>query len=186
MAKLPRRALPIRLLLPEAVDILAEFLDCAEGHARALLERAIRSHSLRNIGSFHPDGPELPTDVNTWHAIEWESGIVTIETTFSGSPPSLVPILPLIDRDELFNAFKIDASRLAKSTPDRGGRPLQHDWDAFWAEVCRRVYVEGLPPTQQELVTEMLTWFANRGDQEIDESTVRKKISMLFDTLRPE
>ena len=186
MAKLPRRALPIRLLLPEAVDILAEFLDCAEGHARALLERAIRSHSLRNIGSFHPDGPELPTDVNTWHAIDWESGIVTIEISSSGSPPTLVPILPLIDREELFNAFKIDASRLAKSTPDRSSRPLRHDWDAFWIEVCRRVYEDGLPSTQREFVVEMVAWFADQGDEKIDESTVRKKISKLLAVLRSE
>ena len=186
MAKSPRRALPNRLLLPEAADILAEQLDCTEEYAQPLLERAIRGHSLRDIVSCHPDGSELPTDVTTWHAIEWESGIVTIESSFSGSPPTYVPIIPLIDRDELFNAFKIDASGLTQSAPSRGGRPTQHDWDSFWIEVCRRIRKQSLPDSKKKLVDEMLDWLAAQGDMSIDDGTVAKKVSKLFAILRSE
>ena len=184
MATEPPRPAPSRLTLPEVVELLVSHLECTEEHACDLVERAIRSHSLRDIVSFHPNGPELATDVTTWQAIEWERGFVTIEVSSSGSPPILVPILPLIDRDELFRTFQIDASNLAQSTPDRGGRPTQRNWDLFWVEVFRRIYIHGLPDSQKKLVDEMLDWFDDQRDLSIDESTVRKKISLLLKTLK--
>jgi hypothetical protein len=45
----------------------------------------------------------------------------------------------------------------------------------------RRIFVQGLPSTQAELVREMLDWFQNRSDKQApDESTVRRKIAMVW------
>lgn len=183
MTKAPAQNLPNRLLLHEASDILADQLDCTAKHAQNLLERALRSRSLRDVVSYHSDGSELPTDVTAWREIEWGSGIVTIETSFSGSPPIHVPIVPLLDRDELFKTFKIDASRQTEAISRRGGRPIQHDWDSFWVELCRRVHEQGLPATKKELVDKMLDWFADRGNEGVDSRTIEKKISRLFAAL---
>ena len=79
--------------------------------------------------------------------------------------------------------FNIDASRRAGSTPNRGGRPIQHDWDSFWVELCRRVHEQGLPATKKKLVDEMLDWFADHGNEGVDASTIEKKISRLFAAL---
>lgn len=167
-------------MLPEAAEVLVDQLDCTAEHAQNLLERALRAHSLSDIVSCHPDGTELPTDMTAWHEIECDSGIVMIEASFSGSPPSYVPIVPLLNPDELFKTFKIDASRRAESTPRRGGRPTRHDWDSFWVQLCCRVHEKGLPTTRKELVNEMLDWFAEHGNEGIDARTIAKKISRLF------
>ena len=183
MAYGTKHALPKLLNLPEAAILIAEKCGCSVDHAQDLLERAIYGRSLGRIVSFDSDGRELSTDVATWHAIEWESGTVTIEASFSGSPPTYVPIFPLLGRDEVFNTFEIETSKYAQPPHKRGGRPTQHDWDSFWLQICRRIEKQDLPESKKELVDEMLDWFEEHGDVDIDASTVAKKVSRLFSIL---
>jgi len=61
------------------------------------------------------------------------------------------------------------------------GAPPRYNWDMFFAALTRRIFVQGLPPTQAELVREMLDWFqAEGGDQTPDESTVRRKVATIW------
>ena len=115
-----------------------------------------------------------------------DTGIVAIEPSWAGSPVQHVPIIPLLGRDEFLKIFQIDIEEKRVTEKKRGGRPLQHDWDAFGVEVCRRVHEDGLPETQAEFVDGMLDWFMDRGDESIDRSTIQKKISKLFGALRPD
>jgi hypothetical protein len=65
--------------------------------------------------------------------------------------------------------------------PPGPGAPPRYDWDTFFAALMRRIFVQGLPSTQAELVREMLDWFQNRSDKQApDESTVRRKIAMVW------
>ncbi len=182
----PSKPAPTRLNLPEAVELLVAHLKCTEEHARDLVERAVYGGSLRDVTSFDPLGAELATDVTAWRDIDWVSGIVAIEPSWAGSPVQHVPIIPLLGRDEFLKIFQIDIEEKRVTEKKRGGRPLQHDWDAFGVEVCRRVHEDGLPETQAELVDGMLDWFMDRGDESIDASTIKKKISKLFGALRPD
>ena len=61
------------------------------------------------------------------------------------------------------------------------GAPPRYDWDTFFVALVRRIFVQGLPPTQAELVREMLDWFQRRSDEHApDESTVRRKVAMVW------
>jgi hypothetical protein len=47
--------------------------------------------------------------------------------------------------------------------------------------MTRRIYADGLPSTQSELVREMLEWFQTRQDEHTpDESTVRRKVALVW------
>ncbi len=176
----PSKPAPTRLNLPKAVELLVAHLKCTEEHARDLVERAVYSGSLRDVTSFDPLGAELDTDVTAWCDIDWASGFVEIELSCAGSPVQHVPIIPLLGGDEFLRIFQIDIEEKRVTEKKRGGRLLQHDWDAFWVEACRRVHEEGLPETLAEFVDGMLDWLRDRGDESIDARTVEKKISKLF------
>ena len=64
----------------------------------------------------------------------------------------------------------------------RGAQP-RYDWDAFWIELCRSVYADGLPASQAELVRQMRDWFEMTGSAP-DDSTIKKKLAPLWRTLR--
>lgn len=66
-----------------------------------------------------------------------------------------------------------------RSRPAGPGAPPRYDWDRFFAEIARRIYVQGLPRTQSELVREMADWFQNR-QQAPDESTIRRKVALVW------
>lgn len=67
-----------------------------------------------------------------------------------------------------------------RSGQSRPGAPQRYDWDGFWVEVCRRIYEDGVPETQGELVRLMLDWFGESGRCVPDTSTLKKKISPLW------
>ena len=172
------------LKLPEAVDALMAYYGCTQEHARGLLERAIFDRTLRDITTLYPDGTELTTDVTAWREIDWDTGTVTLEPSWSGSPPTLLPVIPFLDREQFLESFGIGLPHDRRTGKKSGGRPIQHDWDAFWIEVCRRVHECDLPSTRKELADGMMDWFMERGDESIDERTVAKKISSLYEVLR--
>ncbi len=169
---------PVTLNLLEAVELLVEHFKCTEEIARDLLERALYGGSLKDTKTFHLDGNEFPTMISSWKNIDWDSGYVMIEPSSAGSPATELPVIPLLSRDELYKCYGIHQDR--STGRKRGGRPLRHDWDAFWIEVCRRIYEDGLPETQQELVVEMLAWT----DETIDQRTIEKKLSKLLAVLK--
>ena len=73
------------------------------------------------------------------------------------------------------------SERQARRRPPGPGVPPKYDWDTFFAALMRRIFVEGLPKTQGELVREMLDWFQSRSDQQTpDESTVRRKVALVW------
>ncbi|MGE0751467.1 MAG: hypothetical protein AB7K64_12885 [Variibacter sp.] len=73
----------------------------------------------------------------------------------------------------------------ARRRPPGPGVPPKYDWDTFFAAMTRRIFVDGLPKTQGELVREMLDWFQSRnGENTPDESTVRRKIAIVWRELK--
>jgi hypothetical protein len=47
--------------------------------------------------------------------------------------------------------------------------------------MTRRIFADGLPKSQGELVREMLDWFQSRSDHQTpDESTVRRKVALVW------
>ena len=73
------------------------------------------------------------------------------------------------------------AGRMGRRRPAGPGAPPRYDWDTFFVAITRRVYDQGLPSTQSELVREMLEWFQTRQDEHTpDESTVRRKVALVW------
>ncbi len=61
------------------------------------------------------------------------------------------------------------------------GMPPRYDWDTFFGVLARKIYDNGVPATQAELVREMIEWFHARNDEHApDESTVRRKIAVVW------
>ncbi len=170
---------PRRLKLSDVARLLVEHQGCTKEEARDRLKHAVYSRSLENIATLDTESREVETDITAWHDIDWESGIVKIELSSAGSPPVHVPVVPLFGREDVLECFDLALAPESAVRQRRGGRPTQHDWDAFWIEVCRRVHEDGVPKIRKRLVEEMLAWFADRGDESIDERTVAKKISKL-------
>ena len=175
----PSEYLPRRLKLSDVARLLVEHQRCTKKEARDRLKHAVYRRSLEIIATLDTESREVETDITAWHDIDWESGIVKIELSSAGSPPVHVPVVPLFGREDVLECFDLALAPESAVRQRRGGRPTQHDWDAFWIEVCRRVHEQGLPEIRKRLVEEMLDWFADRGDESIDERTVAKKISKL-------
>ena len=184
MANDSQTFVPTRLTLFEVVELLVTHFESTKEHARSLLERAVYDGSLRDIKTLYPDGMEIETEVSAWHEIDWDESIVMIEPSWAGSPPEMLPVYPMFGREEVCNHFHIDIDQKKSATQRRGGRPAQYDWDKFWVEVCRRIYEDGVPETQAELADKMLSWFIDRGDENIDQRTIEKKIAPLLKVLR--
>ena len=181
----PPTPAPTRLTLPEVVELMVAHLECTKDHAHDLLERAVYGRSLKDIKTFYPDGMEFETDIPTWQETDWDSGIVTIEPSWAGSPAEKLPVYPLFGLEEVCSHFHIDIDQEKPAVQRHGGRPAQYDWDAFWVEVCRRVHEVGVPESQAELVRKMLDWFIGRDQGSIDPRTIEKKIAKLLAVLRP-
>lgn len=80
--------------------------------------------------------------------------------------------------------FEEEHSLTRRTAP--GGSASKWDWDGFYTALIRRIHNDGLPDTQRELVSEMQTWFERRSEtgDAPDESTIRRKISALWNELR--
>jgi len=67
------------------------------------------------------------------------------------------------------------------------GAPLKYDWDGFYIAVLKRIYANGFPAKQRELVVEMQHWFiANSAEGDApDESTIRRRIQAVWRELNP-
>lgn len=65
------------------------------------------------------------------------------------------------------------------------GAPLRYDWDGFYVALFKRIYGDGFPAFQKDLIFEMQEWFiANSDDGDApDESTIRRRIRAVWQEL---
>jgi len=82
------------------------------------------------------------------------------------------------------NAAEYSAEQIGPPISGTGGRPPKWDWDACWAEICRRVHFDGLPVTQAELVRELQEWFVERYGDAPSDSQIKERVSKVFRALR--
>ena len=69
---------------------------------------------------------------------------------------------------------------------DKGGRPPKYDWEAFLTEAGRYLYVEGQPGSKSAFVEIMAQWCLNTWGDEPSASTIKAKISPLYDAIMGE
>lgn len=116
-------------------------------------------------------------------------------------PPSCSKALKIIDpaegvkvlaSDVLVTAAEIerfeDENNLVRRVVVGPGAPTRHSWERFYVEMCCRIFHDGLPDTQTELVEVMQDWIMddpNWGEAP-DPSTIRKKVKVVWQRLKPE
>lgn len=68
------------------------------------------------------------------------------------------------------------------------GAPSRYNWDGFYIALMKRLFTEGLPPRQKDLIDEMQEWFIQTSDNgdAPDESTIRRRIRAVWQELHPE
>ena len=66
------------------------------------------------------------------------------------------------------------------------GEEGDYDWPAMNAEITRRVFEEGLPPSQSEWIRELQDWFAARSQDGAfpDERSIRRRLKPILDALK--
>lgn len=104
-------------------------------------------------------------------------------------PPFLFDTLSPFPEKEVYARIHdhnpINASPVEPTVTNRGGRPLEYDWDSFTLEViCRANSPDGLPETQAELIRETLLWFSDTYGVEPAESAVKQRISKIYNYLK--
>ncbi|CTQ55390.1 hypothetical protein LP7551_03933 [Roseibium album] len=73
----------------------------------------------------------------------------------------------------------------AGNQTNRGGRPIEYDWELFHLEIIGIANTpDGLPERQADLVRRMLQWFLNTQGAEPAESAVKSKISKIYKYLK--
>jgi hypothetical protein len=74
-----------------------------------------------------------------------------------------------------------------ESAYSSAGRPVQHDWDAFWVEVAFYTAANDLNiEDRPSLQTHMVTWSRKNMKIVPNKATIRSKIRLLFERLARE
>jgi hypothetical protein len=75
----------------------------------------------------------------------------------------------------------LDSQKVPVIAPGaKRGRKASYDWDSAWANMCRIVRDEGLPPKQSDMVKKIQSWFSERYDAHPAESEIKRRVSMLY------
>lgn len=104
-------------------------------------------------------------------------------------PPFLFDTLSPFPEKELYARIRdrnpISASPPEPTVTNRGGRPVEYDWDSFTMEIILRANdPDGLPDTQAELIRDLLQWFSDTSGVEPAESAVKQRISKIYNYLK--
>lgn len=79
---------------------------------------------------------------------------------------------------------ELPESESALPAKSKGGRPREYDWDALTIEIIRIANSpDGLPETQAELIEQLLQWCENTWGKQPAESSVKSRISKIFNEL---
>ena len=172
---------------------------------------ALASKKLRCFGVVDEKGVLIEIPNSHWLTSEGRQIIArpTARITSIGgkSTYGIVPIVPEIDFGEQFpegrypnakppaiwpEGYKteggdlptlIEGGELASIAPakNKGGRPVEHDWDAFWIEVVRFVFNHGFEKQDRTACQKhMEDWTAEKWKNPPGESTIRGKLAKLF------
>jgi hypothetical protein len=124
-------------------------------------KRYLRS-SNNDVEAIENQGAEL---TETWEVACWNSG---------GRD------MPADVREAIEQKIKEARAVVPVQKKNPGGRPLIHDWDAFWIEIIRIALIDELPD-RPEMQRQMLAWWRER-PRRPEESEIRKRLRQLYGT----
>ncbi len=94
--------------------------------------------------------------------------------------------------DMMISAAEVQRFEHAYNIFDRGSEGAglseegDYDWAAMNIEITRRVFEDGLPASQNEMIRELQDWFAARSEDGSfpDESSIRRRLKPILDALK--
>jgi hypothetical protein len=133
-----------------------------------------------------------------WHEVDWDAGTIAgarILVRWSSAVATVRSERK--DRARREASAQITAGSAAaaalteQATPPPaktpGGRPVKHDWDAFWIEVALYAAKEDLQHQYRaDLARHMKEWFGRQSPDPPDETTIEKKLKRLWDRVTRE
>ncbi|MEQ9487627.1 MAG: hypothetical protein RIM72_01400 [Alphaproteobacteria bacterium] len=127
---------------------------------------------------------EIEVDPEAWAkgVVDWEKS--EISNIWNYRSPHISRYYGIcIDAKVFWNLFGTEQFSNEEYLPNvstRRGRTPQYDWVKFHAEIAIRADLDGLPETQAELEKEMASWCLEEWGKEPGESTLRSKISPIY------
>jgi len=153
----------------EASKVAAMVQTLSGGVAVGLLEVDSSKNPLSNIGNYSA-------------SLVSREALRAFAERKGQRPPFLFDVL-------IGDAFKTkhsESALQARSTSHaqaKGGRPAEYDWDGFITEIIRIADLDSLPEKQSELVSRMLEWCNQNWGKEPAESSVKGRISLIYNKL---
>ena len=98
--------------------------------------------------------------------------------------------VPIVAEDLVISTAEVarfeEDHELVRRSHAGTGPAVKYDWDAFHLAVIVYLHEHGLPETQNEFVGLMQEWFVRHSEtgEAPDESTIRKRISPIWRSLR--
>lgn len=190
---MPKLPMPAWLTLPETLAWLAE-RGISEAAAKLSLPRAFHDGHIRTRGRGRKyTGHNTKIELN---GVAWDQARVDWDGNSFAIPDSRGYAIEISEIDVRRCELSMwigenedqagDASdRTQTSLPkSRAGRNPKYDWDAFFAEIAVRADLDNLPDTQAELEKDMANWCLNEWGEQPSESTIRSKISPIYNHRR--
>lgn len=173
--------------LREALDLALEFSGADEEKVQRLLlqdfgERLIRTRGWSDRYFRHPGQGDLAS-IDWGHAtVNWGDSTVRFPSTRYQSQPYLITEVE-VHRNNLVDRLATSDPNSAAHQKNKGGRPEEYDWVGFYHEVIRIADMDGVPDSQAELVKRLLDWFRTKHDKYPGDSTVKVRVSKLYQAL---
>ena len=120
---------------------------------------------------------ERPGSIRILAAHGEQAGLSVHRTQIGIRPEDLHRLQELIG-----DASDDDGGLVAKQ---RGPQPL-HDWRAFYIEVARLFYFDGVPPSKNAVVRHLQDWSRQTGRPAPDVSTLKRELKDYWDRFAPE
>jgi hypothetical protein len=181
LSKLPT---PSWLTLPEAIDWLSE-REISEAEAKSNLPRAFRNNLIDTRGrsrKFTGHDTQTVLDGSAWDGavVHWDSSSYSIDGSDRKGVIDIVDVE--IRCHDLIKWIGEDGKEApSASTPqNRSGAKPQYKWEEFYIEISIIADLDGLPDIQAELEKEMANWCLENWGKEPSESTIRAKISPIY------
>lgn len=191
----------------DAVEEAAKLLSTSNSNseleidkARAVLRRRLFSGQISSW--LFESGHVRDFPVSNWgddraydRIIQTGKGSISTGDIYSPSSSTGLVLLQIADLEGLLIEPTITRTMAKSSQPqseslfaDRGrgrgrGRPTKYPWDKIWVEICAMMHEGGLPESQAEMVMKVQAWFEIKYQCELETSTLRPKVAMLFERL---
>lgn len=171
----------IEMAIADEIDLVAGFLAVIVGDTTVVGLMSVAGSEVRPL--FRPHGGKKKLHVRQVRpqgSADWQ----VITTPAKDVKLTAADIMILASEVARFES----AHGLARKGGSGPGVTPRYDWEGFYRTLLKRLYLDGMPERQRDLVEEMQMWFIETSETVAapDESTIRRRIQSVWQDLHPE